>query len=159
MNRTWLIFEKIFAVIQALLACLFIAFDYDFLIEDGERVADRGYPTLKLAEVVYNIQTWILPVLFLVAGTLLLLNKRLGWILSISLYLTFVIYLLMSEVRYDSGSNWYQTLLLFILCISPIAFLAQKPFLTKYHIGKKQWLFVGILVIAISLTSYWQRIF
>lgn len=159
MNRTWLIFEKIFAMIQALLACLFIYFDYDFLIEDGERVADRGYPTLKLAEVVCNIQIWLLPVLFLVAGTLLLLNKRLGWILSISLYLTFVIYVLMSEIRYNSVSTWYQILSLFILCISPIAFLAQKPFIIKYHIRKKQWLIVGVLVIVISLILYWVRIF
>lgn len=150
MTRTWLLFERLFAIIEIAIALLFILyFDY---------VGERDYTLLN---ILSDTNVFILHLLFLSGGILLLLNEKVGWMISLPMWSLFLIG---SCIFMSSQGGWDETeVTVLLLCLAIgfafVIFILQKPFLDKYQISKKNWAIVAGMIPVIIILACWHHLF
>lgn len=159
MSKTWRIIEIVISL--CILGLSFLSFRNFIDIINSQWVflelgnyGDGFGGFLKF--LVMELQlTLLLSILSLLAGILLLLQKKIGWILSVALFgaLTIIwVYLLIDYLRDPIEDPrlmlFFSTLLgFFLVC------LLQKPFIRKYSPTKKSWVVISTIVIFLVLDS------
>jgi len=146
MNRIWLLFEKIFAVIEIVSAGLFIYVDC---------VNERDQP---LSQILKDTNIHVLYILHVVGGILLLFNKKTGWIISVPMWALFVIGFDILSFS-DGEIDWTVLILFSIMGIAFLVFILQKPFLKKYQISKKDWIIIAGIAPVIVIFACWHHLF
>ncbi|WP_448700162.1 hypothetical protein ACFGVR_23545 [Mucilaginibacter sp. AW1-3] len=155
MNRKWLLFEKIYAVLIILLGFLSL---YQFYLF-WKMLWDSRQATTELfyGGIGISAQADLLTVgMLIAAGILLMLNKKSGWLINISLLVCSIGYgvvQIFSKHRFISiAPNYLLPVVFFLLvCIITTILFLQKPMLTKYLINKRDILVVFCLILVISV--------
>ncbi len=154
MTRIQLLFEKIFAGIEILFACCLFDVKYEQWIEEGPPVTRHMYLGFLSSQVIYAVQLFILPLMFLVGGILLLANNRLGWLISLNVWLTITVIVICNLF-----SDFFEHLAIFQIttlftCIVFIIDLAKKSYRIKYDIRKRDLGIVAALTILLSFVLH-----
>ncbi len=168
MSRNWAIFEKIFAVIQITIAGFMVYGLYEYLKADenyeageDEFFEGKSHTTFHFY-LSRNQQIYLLIAVCLCGSLLWLFNKKLGWVLSLSFFSSYLGFTLMYSLFWlpiEGYSQWLRFILEVLTTFIFIAFLVQKPLVEKYRITKKDWAITAVMVILISLDLNWHRLF
>jgi len=168
MKKGWLILEKAFASIQLLFSILFSYLTYDAIMEEQKFMADENefidgvkqLPRFHISFHGHHI-AYLLVLLFFLGGILLLFNKKTGWLISFSIWLSFFFFLIIFIIfkALPVGSDRIQAACVFLFVIAMTVFLAMKPILTKYQIHTKHWMGVASITILLLTDYSWKLIF
>jgi hypothetical protein len=164
MNRNWLLFEKLFAIIEISLAIVLASVMYRF-VSYYHKKFHSNFVAAHVSEfkalILNHHQGYVQIILFTTAGTLLLFSKKTGWMLSVALGFCAVIDIVVfSFFNYRfHGMQLIEAGLVFLSAIWLMVNIVQKHFLLKYKVTKKDWLITVILFILISLDTNWKYLF
>src|SRR6185312_8213062 len=91
MNRTWLIFEKIFALVEITLAMFLLwSLYYEINLWEGILYMVKNKPSFW--HLLLNQQSLaVVDVLFLSGGLLFFFEKKAGWVISVSLWIYYLV--------------------------------------------------------------------
>ena len=159
MNIRWTITEKTIASILIVLACLQLYSGLStlkFMLDISFSLGQLTWDKISLTKIFknYHLQT-LLGLVTISGATLLLFNKKLGWILSAAVAVIQAINIILMLVIYK-GSNYKKEgfsfvyllvglIILFYLAAATL--LVQKPFRNKYSPTNKSWLSILVLVL------------
>ena len=152
MNKTWLIIEKIIGsllTIWGIIALYGITSTVVSVINNGfAATVNITYFQLFLG----NHLNFFLGLAAVFGGYMLISNDKPGWILAIiSLALYVVAFFRSSQANSIDNSQPYYVFfksysLMALLFLVMLILLIQKPFLKKYHVSLKNWLWIGIII-------------
>jgi hypothetical protein len=156
MNKTWLIIEKVIGVllgIWGIIALYGITTTVADMVNSGYAAFNR-VTTLQL--ILQNHLQFLIAIGSVFGGALLLFNDKQGWILCVISAALFIFSLMQSSQANatDSSQPYYAFFksysLMALLFIAIMILLTQKPFLKKYQITTKNWLWIiGIIAVLI----------
>ena len=159
MNTRWTIIEKTIAVLLIVLTCLQLyeaLSTLKFMLDIGLQYGHLTRENISFVKIFKNYHLQILSLLVALLGaTLLLFNKKLGWILSAAIVVIQAINIILIVFNYK-GSKFnaegflvaYLVAGLIILFYLASAFLLlQPPFRIKYAVTNKSWLAVLLVVL------------
>jgi len=160
MNRTWLVFEKIFAAVEIVLA-MFLLWSLYYEINLWEDILYMSKSKPSFWHLLINQQSLVVvDVLFLSGGLLFFFRKKAGWVISTSLWIYYcIIGIPIALFEHQWNKSDFYKIPLMILWFVLLLPLIQKPILNKYKINKTDWAITAILVILISLDANWKYLF
>jgi len=154
MNKTWLSFEKIIGTIigiWGIVALYSVTITVANLVNHGYAAANHiTYFQLFLS----NHLNFFLALASLFGGFMLLFNDRQGWLLCIICTALYVVTFFQSSQANaaDNTQPYYAFFksysILALLFLVMLILLIQKPFRKKYVSTARNWLCVGIIIVA-----------
>jgi predicted membrane metal-binding protein len=155
MKNGWNIFEKICALVEIALGVglLYGVCSTIYNIEGGiinDRRLFIEQPSVW-EKVSMNKMESITGLIFLTVGILLLFNKKVGWIITVSICLFSLIIAVASCYPFN-GYDVFGLLVAFIMLIL-VGCLIQGHFISKYKISGIHWMVIGLVVVIGSLAA------
>jgi len=162
MTRNWYITEKIISLALIIWGGLLLYYSSRgiLLVSDFVSIQDFSvWTTFKYYHLLF-----ILPLATIIAGLLLLFDKRAGWTMAlITLLLNALVFLIPKDKYTDNFNSNDNGLIAFMLlssivCLTTFAILLFKPFQVKYNPTKKTWWTIAIITSVILLDKtfiYW----
>ena len=149
MTKKWKIAEKIIGSIQILFGSLSIFF---FVKNIREMIYLGGYSTIRAIELHFpkGHNGILLGIFSLTSGILITLNKRVGWVGSITTWLTLIILIIIFSIT-DTDFELTEIIYLIIIILVIISFpflLTRKPFLNKYKPDWSEYILILIMTCA-----------
>jgi uncharacterized membrane protein (UPF0136 family) len=163
MNRNFRIVEKLISIALILWGCMILYFAYSRLSISLETVfkyrhaAWSDISSVKIFENYYF--EIILSLLALVGGLFLILNKKIGWIVSLitttlnGLLLLFALIKLPSSNK-DTSGLMLARIFVIILFFSMAIVLTLAPFRGKYYPTVKTWILITCCTILLTALSF-----
>jgi hypothetical protein len=159
MNKHWTLFEKVisgFQIIFGIVVISFLLLTLDSIISTLLEHSDYTWKDVSFYKLIKNHYFFtFLGILSISSGILLLKNKKIGWILSVSTWLLYGLGTLINIFKknhenksiLESNSD-YITIGIFIVAFFILALcLTLKPFRTKYKANLKSWFKIGIITL------------
>ncbi len=155
MSRTWLIIEKIIAVLIAVWG-MFALYSITLIIF---RVVHTGYSnamnTTNFQIVLIYHLNFLLALASMFAGALLMFNDKDGWLLSIICSGMYALaFFVSSRVNSKDAQQPYFEFfksysLIALLFLAIFILLVQKPFRKKYYVTARNWVIVTLIMIVL----------
>ena len=163
MNRTWLIIEKVIAILLLVwgIAALYTVTTTIANMFKLGYIASQHISYFQL--FVGAHLNFFLAIAAIVGGFMLFFNDKFGWIVSVvSCALYVVTFFRSSQANavsstqpYNAFSKSYSLMALLFLII--LVFLIQKPFLKKYNVTATNWIWIIVIVALLILDKLFLK--
>jgi hypothetical protein len=162
MNKTWLIIEKIIGVLLGawgIVALYSITLTIANMLRQGYVAANH----ISLFQIFLGGHVnFLLAVAAIVGGFLLLFNDRQGWFLSVVSSALYVLTFFRSAQANAAETQPYYPFaksysLMSLMFLVVLILLIQKPFIKKYSVTLKHWLWVMAVVTLIILDKLFLK--
>ncbi len=158
MTRSWIITEKTISVLQIIWGGLMLSltiWSAKLLIDFGVEHLELTWENISLPKILKNYHfRLLLSLLTIFGGLTLMINKRIGWILSVvtSLLYGITTILAFQKVKMDTSFKLdiYDLLagLIAILFFTIFGLLLTRQFRNKYKpTNKTWWIIVGLVIL------------
>ncbi len=148
MNRNWYITEKIISLALIIWGGFLLYLISTFLLFIYNRIS---WENLSLIKTFTNFHfVFFLPLATVVAGVLLLFEKKIGLIMAlITLFLNPFIFIIPKDKHsntFSSAESVIVAVLISLLCFATFRMLFAKPFRLKYKLTKNNCITVAVFV-------------
>tara|TARA_R100001369_G_scaffold73411_3_gene101962 strand:- start:97 stop:606 length:510 start_codon:yes stop_codon:yes gene_type:complete len=159
MNKNWKLFEKVISVFQIIFGIAIISlvlWSVNTTITIIFEHSDYTWRDVSFYKLVKNNHFYILSSLLCISsGILLLKNKKIGWVLSVTTWLVYGLGTLLNTLKKnDKNESVIQSnsdsiiVGIFVVSFLTIAMcLTFKPFRTKYEPNLYSWLIIGLITL------------
>jgi hypothetical protein len=155
-NR-FLILEKVLAAMEVAFAICLFYYWFSSIHYQAIQFHNYGY-NLKWWQWVIWIQAMCFLIMTcLIAGVLLFLNKKTGWLLSVSLWIA-KLCIDVPAILYGGklGTSNFYIILIGLLMAALVCALFSRPIRTKYKVVKWDTLIVFCMVVVIDIDAHWR---
>ncbi|KAB5483112.1 MULTISPECIES: hypothetical protein [Flagellimonas] len=159
MNKNWKLFEKVisgFQIIFGITTISFLLWSLNLTITIIFENSDYTWNDVSFYKLFKNHYFFtFLGILSISSGILLLKNKKIGWILSVSTWLLYGFGTLINifkkndenEYIFASNSDFIILGIIIVTFLILALCLTLKPFRTKYKPNLKSWFKIGIITL------------
>src|SRR3954451_22187465 len=163
MNKSWIIIEKIIAVLLFVWGIIALYGGASTVLN----ISRSGYAIINhisyLNLLLKNHINFLLALVAIFSGFLLLFNDKEGWFLSVICVALYVVTFIESaqatatnsSTPYFAFSKSYSLMALLFLGI--LILLIQKPYIKKYHVTLKNWLWMISIVFVLILDKFFIK--
>lgn len=162
MTKPWKITISIVGAIQIIFGILIIYFNVKLILHVLELIKDFNDLDREITGFdVFNRYQFMLLVglLFIIAGILLILSKKIGWVTSVSAWITFAFSIasllrfndVTTTVLYENNSEYWFYGCMIVVIVASLTILLLKPIREHYLVNSKSWLYAGWVVLSLFL--------
>jgi hypothetical protein len=155
MTRNWYITEKIISLALIIWGGLLLYYSSRGILLLSDFVSSQDFSVWTTFKYYHLL--FILPLATIIAGLLLLFDKRTGWTMALMTLLMNAFVFSIPKDKYtnnfDLNSSGFIVSMLFfsIVCLTSFFILLRKPLQIKYNPTKKTWLTIAVLTLFILL--------
>jgi hypothetical protein len=162
MTKPWKITISTVGAIQIIFGIIIIYFNVKLILHVLELIKDfndldreiTGFDVFKRYQFML-----VVGLLFIIAGILLILSKKIGWVTSLSVWITFAfsfVSLLFfkdvtTTVLYENNSEYWFYGCMIVVIVASVTILLLKPIREHYRVTSKSWLYVGGILVCFLL--------